>query len=110
MDSEKNTEDFKEISIFSDSFYAPLLAKGTLPNEDKIPERLLEAMAILIGRSVDVYVNPQECRALASLVALALGMDFPSLYQSEDGLHDLPTKSGYQYKKNTLLVPEEAHA
>jgi len=99
-----------ETSIFNDSFYAPILAKGTLPKEEEIPERLLEAVAILIGRSVEAYVNPQECRAPVALVALALGVDFPSLSQTEDGLHNLATEDGYLHKRSNLLVHEEVQA
>ena len=62
----------KQATVFSDSFYAPLLAGGSLPNEDKIPEQLLAAMAIMFSRSTGEYIDPMECRRVAALVALAV--------------------------------------
>jgi len=84
----RKIEDTKKTSIYNDSFYGPLLAKGTVPNEDQIPERLLEAMAIFISRSTGIYIDPTECRTPAALVALTLGVGFSSLCQIEDVLHN----------------------
>lgn len=59
-------------SIFEHPFYAPLLALGIIPGEDKIPDDLLQAMAILIGRYTDQYIDPSGCRGPAALVILGM--------------------------------------
>ena len=52
--------------------YAKYMAAGTVPGEDDIPEDLLRAMAVLIGRGVDSYVGPTACAGAAALVVLAV--------------------------------------
>lgn len=61
----------KEQLIWDDEFFGPLLAAGTIPGQDNVPERLLEAMAILLSRSTGSYVSPMQCGDVAALVVLA---------------------------------------
>jgi hypothetical protein len=60
------------MSIFKHEFYAPLLACGEIPCDREIPDELLQAMAVLIGRSGEVYFDPAQCREVAALVLLAI--------------------------------------
>ena len=62
-------------SIFEGEFYRPLLAMGHIPVEEKMPSDLLQAMAILIRRSMDVYIVPSECASPAALVLLAFASE-----------------------------------
>lgn len=59
-------------SIFEHPFYGSLLAKGEIHSDIEIPTDLLNAMAILIGRSCETYIDPMECKDLASLVVLGI--------------------------------------
>ena len=57
---------------FQDDFYKGLLAKGMIPGEKDIPTEVLEAMAVLIGRSIAGYIAPTECAGVAALVVAGL--------------------------------------
>ena len=71
LNREMEPADFSR-SIFDHPFYRPLLAAGEIPGEEKIPMDLLRAMAILIGRYTEQYVDPMECRGVAALVVLGM--------------------------------------
>lgn len=74
-----------------DAFYEKQLARSA-DSEIEVPEKLLLSMAILIGRSANCYFDPMECKALASLVALALDMGSNSLCQCGAEFHSSNTE------------------
>ena len=114
MDREKKSSDIDQIeevkhskSVFADPFFAPLLAVGTIPGENKIPEQLLKAMAILIGRTVEDYVDPTDCAGAAALVALALGLDLQQVPQITREPPASTMRILDRYKQKNLSDPQE---
>lgn len=52
------------------------LSGEEIPGEESVPQELLDAMAVLLRRNVDVPVFPADCRGPAALVVLALRAGF----------------------------------
>ena len=94
-------------TLLHDSFYGPLLAAGSIPGEDEIPESLLQAMAILIGRSLGGYIDPTECRGPAALVLLASGNHFSALDSKEKPPQAQEKKAGRMCIQNMQAASEE---
>lgn len=62
-------------SIFEHDFYAQFLNGAPIPGEEKIPFDLLQAIAVLIGRYMEAYVDPISCKGVAALVVLGMERD-----------------------------------
>lgn len=95
-------------SIFDNPFYRSLLCRGVIPGEADIPRDLLEAMSILIGRSMGGYIDPTECRGPAALVVLALGESGWVVSPPKTVLQSLHTSTSFLYERNNPLETEEA--
>ena len=95
-------------SIWNQSFYRPLLARGLIPGESDMPRDLLDAMAVLVGRSVGAYMDPMECRGPAALVVLALRESGWVVSPPRNVLQSSPIGVDFPCKKNNLLGPEGA--
>jgi len=96
----------KNKSIFAHEFYAPLLAMGEIPIQESIDEDLLQAMSVLIGRSIDGYFDPMECKALVALIVLAQERGLVGSSLSEAAPHGRAKSSDCLYKDSNRLEAE----
>ena len=98
-------------SIFEHPFYRSLLAGGVIPGEDQIPSDLLQAVAILIGRVVDTYVDPRECKGLVALAVLGMRRSDALLVVPEARVLPVePIAKGLGHTRNKVSAPQVEEA
>lgn len=78
-----------ENGIFHAQFWRDAMNGQPIPGEEQVPDRLAQAVAVLVSRFMGEHAPPSECKAVVALIALANAKYGLALFRRDVGLRNL---------------------